>query len=226
MNPEYGTFLASVSQTEDLTTKRAKFYIPQIFGKVESNWAEPITKNGQYPIVGDLLYVAFNSGDINKPIYFPGQVVYNEPSYDYRYFQLSRASSFSVNSATYVKAQFTVVDSASPANPFTTPADFVMPAGWGGYWNFKWIWNWAANATGGRIVNIRFNGDGTITGGTQFLQHATPAASINGIGNWEEATMLDTFVDDGDKLEFFCYQNSGGAINFNSYTLYGSKRPI
>lgn len=222
---DYGTYLGSVSQTEN-STKRVKLLIPQIFGKVESNWAVPASKSAPDPVVGDMLYVSFNAGDTNKPIYFPNQFVYTAPTYDYRYFTLSRNTAFSTATATYNKTQFNSVDYTYPSNPFTTPADFVMPAGWGGWWDLKWTFQWAASAVGGRIINIRLNGDGTITGGTQFGIHATPGASINGVGNNEEMVWFDTFIDDGDKLEFFAYQNSGGALNFNSYTLTGSKRPI
>lgn len=218
-----GTYLGTVSH---VSGTKARFYVPQVFGKVESAWAPPAIKAAKAPKVGDLLYVAFNAGDITKPIYFPTTPdSYTPPVIIPRSFELTRNSAFAVATATYVKVQFTVVNYANPSNPFTLPADFVMPTGWGGYWDFKWLWNWAPNATGGRIAQARYNGDTTITGGTQFTAHATNGASINGVGNWNESTVMNALVNDGDKLEWFVYQNSGASINCNSVTMTASRRP-
>ncbi|MFD9815124.1 phage baseplate assembly protein V [Streptomyces sp. NPDC059080] len=74
MNPLYGTYSAIVVSAQDPQNRnRVRLRIPQITGTAVSGWAEPASVGAALP--GDQVYVAFDGGDRNYPIYWPRPAV-------------------------------------------------------------------------------------------------------------------------------------------------------
>jgi hypothetical protein len=49
----------------------AKLIVPAVSGNAESAWATPLGKGFLSPVVGDQVWVAYDHGDVTKPLYFP-----------------------------------------------------------------------------------------------------------------------------------------------------------
>ncbi|MEW1922272.1 phage baseplate assembly protein V [Streptomyces sp. NPDC088360] len=70
MNPLYGTYSAIVVSTQDPHHRgRVRLRIPQVMGTAVSGWAEPASLGAALP--GDQVYVAFDGGDRNHPVFWP-----------------------------------------------------------------------------------------------------------------------------------------------------------
>ncbi|MEV6309997.1 phage baseplate assembly protein V [Streptomyces sp. NPDC051840] len=70
MTPLHGTYSAIVVSAQDPQNRgRARLRIPQLMGTAVSGWAEPVTLGATLP--GDTVFVAFDGGDRNRPIYWP-----------------------------------------------------------------------------------------------------------------------------------------------------------
>ncbi len=68
----YGVYRAIVVSTQDPTNKRrVRLKAPQVSGNAELQWAEPANPASPVPFVNSIVWVMFNGGYINKPIYFP-----------------------------------------------------------------------------------------------------------------------------------------------------------
>ncbi|MEU9050171.1 phage baseplate assembly protein V [Streptomyces sp. NPDC048384] len=70
MIPLYGTYSGIVVSTQDPQNRgRVRLRIPQIMGTAVSGWAEAASVGAALP--GDQVYVSFDGGDRNHPIYWP-----------------------------------------------------------------------------------------------------------------------------------------------------------
>lgn len=70
----YGVYRAVVVGTNDPTNKRrVRVKAPQVSGNAELQWAEPANPASPVPSVNTIVWVMFNGGYINKPIYFPSE---------------------------------------------------------------------------------------------------------------------------------------------------------
>jgi hypothetical protein len=67
----YRALVTSVA--DPLVLGRVRAQCPQVSGAAELNWAIPINNKNPLPLVGDIIWVAFNGGDLTKPIYFTDQ---------------------------------------------------------------------------------------------------------------------------------------------------------
>lgn len=73
--------------------------------------------------------------------------------------------------------------------------------------------SFAGNATGDRRAQIRQNAAGAIGGGTQVSQLAAhPAAVGASVLTTVELPARDIYLNAGDYVELFVWQNSGGAL--------------
>lgn len=70
----YGIYRAIVTSTKDPTQQgRIRVKAPQVAGNAELNWAEPSTVSSEVPIVNSVVWIMFNGGYINKPVYLPSE---------------------------------------------------------------------------------------------------------------------------------------------------------
>lgn len=70
----YGVYRAVVVSVRDpLNKRRIRVKAPQVSGNVELNWAEPVNASSQVPAVNTVVWVMFNGGYINKPVWFPSE---------------------------------------------------------------------------------------------------------------------------------------------------------
>ncbi|MEV8399217.1 phage baseplate assembly protein V [Streptomyces niveus] len=70
MTPLYGTYSGIVVSAQDPQNRgRVRLRIPQIMGTAVSGWAEPASVGAAFP--GDHVYVSFDGGDRNYPIFWP-----------------------------------------------------------------------------------------------------------------------------------------------------------
>ncbi|SRR5260221_3261771 len=68
----YGTYRAVVTTNRDPTRKnRIRVKAPQVSGNAELDWAEPINPGSPIPSTNAVVWVMFNGGYINKPVYLP-----------------------------------------------------------------------------------------------------------------------------------------------------------
>lgn len=66
-----GLYRGTVVSTGDPSGKgRVRVQIPQLSGAAESRWAEPVNPGLPVPLAKSIVWVSFNGGDINKPVYF------------------------------------------------------------------------------------------------------------------------------------------------------------
>lgn len=83
-----GIYRGTVVSTGDPSgRKRIRVQIPQLSGAAESRWAEPVNPAAPVPASRSIVWVSFNGGDLNKPVYFSnlmsldtGWVTLNYPS--------------------------------------------------------------------------------------------------------------------------------------------------
>ncbi len=83
VNCYYGVYRAIVVNTKDPTGKhRVRVKVPQVSGNAETEWAEPANFASPIPPVNTVVWVMFNGGYINKPIYFPTEeeLVWTKPT--------------------------------------------------------------------------------------------------------------------------------------------------
>ncbi len=72
MSSHGGVFRGSVYDADDPEGRgRLRLMIPQVFGGAPSTWAEPTQapSTKDVPEINDLVWVMFEGGDINRPIY-------------------------------------------------------------------------------------------------------------------------------------------------------------
>lgn len=70
-----GTYRALVTSVSDPTsTGRIRAQCPQVSGTAELNWAIPVNPGEPAPTVGSIVWVAFNGGDLTKPVFFSNSV--------------------------------------------------------------------------------------------------------------------------------------------------------
>lgn len=50
---------------------KIRVQVPSILGKLESAWASPVGNGFPAPVVGSLVWITFEHGDVAKPLYFP-----------------------------------------------------------------------------------------------------------------------------------------------------------
>lgn len=68
----YGVYRAVVVSTQDPSNKRrVRLKAPQVSGNAELQWAEPTNSDSPIPAVNSIVWVMFNGGYINKPLYIP-----------------------------------------------------------------------------------------------------------------------------------------------------------
>ena len=71
-NQYFGKYRAEVTNTSDPKGMgRIKVECPKVLGGFESNWCLPClpVRNKYLPSIGDLVWVEFEEGDSNKPIW-------------------------------------------------------------------------------------------------------------------------------------------------------------
>lgn len=88
---------------------------------------------------------------------------------------------------------------------------FTVPIGGAGYWTGSFGTGWDTNATNNRYIMWYLNG--AIIPGSQ--SHATPTAS----GKEMQSTLPTILLADGDYVEVYVYQDSGGTRIIGSATL-------
>lgn len=79
----YGVYRAVVVNAKDPSNKgRVRVKAPQVSGNAELQWAEPANPASPIPSVNTVVWVMFNGGYINKPIYFPSEenLVWTKPT--------------------------------------------------------------------------------------------------------------------------------------------------
>lgn len=65
-----GVYRSVVTSISDPTNKRRiRVKSPQIAGDTELNWAEPINPGAPIPSPGSIVWIMFNGGYLNKPVY-------------------------------------------------------------------------------------------------------------------------------------------------------------
>lgn len=68
----YGVYRAIVTSTKDPSNKgRVRVRVPQVAGNAELEWAESMNPALPVPAVSSIVWVMFNGGYINKPLYVP-----------------------------------------------------------------------------------------------------------------------------------------------------------
>jgi hypothetical protein len=97
-----------------------------------------------------------------------------------------------------------IFDSNGFHSTTTNTSRITIPTGLGGKYQFNASLLWALNATGGRTLQLRFNGGGTIYFGGQTPGSSSlyPASTITRIFN----------LNAGDYVELQAFQNSGGNL--------------
>jgi hypothetical protein len=66
-----GIYRATVVGTGDPSGKgRIRVQVPQLSGAAESRWAEPVNPGLPVPSAKSIVWISFNGGDLNKPVYF------------------------------------------------------------------------------------------------------------------------------------------------------------
>lgn len=77
----HGTYRAVVTSTRDPDNKnRIRVKVPQVSGNAELDWAEAISPSSPLPTTGSIVWVMFNGGYINKPLWLPKEedLVWNQ----------------------------------------------------------------------------------------------------------------------------------------------------
>lgn len=95
---------------------------------------------------------------------------------------------------------------------FAVPREnaFTIPTGFGGWFDIKIYWEYAANATGYRIMKARKNGS------TDLFGQRLPATVTSIV---QSTTSLEVALSPEDYVEFITYQNSGGSLLLNEFTV-------
>lgn len=52
-------------------TRQCQLQVPAVFGEVITGWAEPMVLDFPVPIPGEIVWVAFEGGDKDHPIFMP-----------------------------------------------------------------------------------------------------------------------------------------------------------
>ena len=122
------------------------------------------------------------------------------------------ASSISIATAAWSVLTWTATD-GSDYEAMRSGTRLVVPAA--GRYVVAGQVSFGASTTGHRYVQVRKNSGGSPSGGIPVVQQRVPAAAG---GN---ATLVNAAGDapalaDGDYLELFAWQNSGGALALNS----------
>jgi hypothetical protein len=71
----YGIYHAVVVSTKDPSDRgRVRVKAPQVSGNAELQWAEPVNPALPVPAVNSTVWIMFNGGYVNKPVYFSNSV--------------------------------------------------------------------------------------------------------------------------------------------------------
>lgn len=99
-----GVYRAIVTSTSDPDNAgKIRTQCPQVSGLAELRWAEPSNPTDSIPVVGSIVWIFFNGGELTKPIYISNSVVNNTLVGQSNYFQKSTGQ----NSTTNVPANVT-----------------------------------------------------------------------------------------------------------------------
>ena len=132
-----------------------------------------------------------------------------KPPYSYVY----NSANLSIPNATATALTFDseVVDNGSMHSVVSNTGRINIPSGGIGMYLIGLTVRFATNATGFRQLEIR-------QGGTPILIHRVPA--VSGDQSYVTCSTLSV-CNDFDILEFYVYQNSGGALNAETVGRYG-----
>ena len=135
-----GIYRAIVTNTADpQNKKRIRVKVPQVAGSAELDWVEPVNPVLPLPVVGTILWVMFNGGYINKPVYLPATETPNpvEPTVTWNLAPLQTGFTHNGNASGNVEwAEYTVQGqtwlefrgAATVASTGTFP-NFLIPNG-------------------------------------------------------------------------------------------------
>ena len=173
----YGVYRAIVTSVKDPTNSgRVRVKAPQVAGNAELEWAESINPALPVPAVHSVVWVMFNGGYINKPLYVPSdkdeQIVWTTASLASG-FTHNGNSQGNVQWTTYVMGGQRWVEwrGGMNVNQSGTAGSYVLPSG-GEFETFtnddiippsKRVITTAQNYFGGTTPSIKidFNNDGS-----------------------------------------------------------------
>ena len=70
-NRYYGVYQGRVISTADPDAlNRVRVIVPQVTGKADSAWALPSVPKAPQPLIGALVWVSYNNGEPNRPVYY------------------------------------------------------------------------------------------------------------------------------------------------------------
>lgn len=128
-----------------------------------------------------------------------------------------RTTALIASNTTITVAQFTtgfggaeLYDNAGVHSLSTNTSRMTVPTGAAGLWSFGYQLGFASNASGQREAWMEKNSNGA-AGGTRYAWWKLPA---NGADIHVMTGSIDVTMADGDYMELFAYQSSGGSLNF------------
>ena len=65
-----GVYRARVVRS-DPGTRRCRLQVPAVFGQVVTGWAEPMVLDFPVPVPGEVVWVLFEAGDKDHPVFLP-----------------------------------------------------------------------------------------------------------------------------------------------------------
>lgn len=81
-NRYYGVYQGKVIAINDPNAmNRVRVLVPHVTGAADSNWAMPSSPKAPQPLIGALVWVAYNNGEPNKPVYFAQAFTNFAPTY-------------------------------------------------------------------------------------------------------------------------------------------------
>lgn len=125
-----------------------------------------------------------------------------------------RTTAQSIPSATWTAVTFNAerYDTANMHSTSSNTSRLTVPSGAAGVYQFTASAVFAANGTGGRLIRLRLN-TGLVIGG-EFL-YPTSGTYLTGM-----LAVAEYKLSAGDFVEVEVYQDSGGALNLNSFSAY------
>jgi hypothetical protein len=164
------------------------------------------------PATGDVVAAAHIDDLATNSSYFKDRVD-NPP-----FVRVSHSATQSIADATDTTLSFDTeaLDTGGTHDNATNNSRITIPTGESGYWLFVAVVEFAANAIGTRKVSVRFNGSAI------FGQTQVPAATA-GNATWITVPVLLN-PGAGDYLTIVVSQNSGGALNVNTTSLFSAVR--
>jgi len=135
---------------------------------------------------------------------------------------VKNSAAISLTTATWTLVTFDtdVSDAQDMHSTTTNTSRITIPTGGGGKVRVQASLSFASNATGMRQALFKVNADGNIASGTTVGADFRPALSgdrtVFGVG-------AEFIVSDGDRVELFVRQDSGGALNLEANTDYSPR---